>query len=851
MTSEDANLNGTTDGRAGDAQDIAAPVAEEVAQTDRIIQLPIETEMKRSFLDYSMSVITARAIPDVRDGLKPVHRRILYGMNEMGLSHDKPYKKSARVVGDVLGKYHPHGDTAVYDSMVRMAQDFSLRYMLVEGQGNFGSVDGDSAAAMRYTEARMSKIAKDLMQDIEKETVEWTDNFDGSLKEPTVMPAKVPNLLINGSSGIAVGMATNIPPHNLREIADAISYMIRKPDAEVGELMEFVKGPDFPTGGIIYGRGGIWNAYASGRGHIYVRARTHVEEKKDHKRLIITEIPYMVNKSSLIEAIADLVREKRIEGLSDLRDESDKEGMRIVIELKRDAMEEVVLNTLFKHTQMQATFGVISIALVDRQPKLLTLRDMIAYYIAHRFEVITRRTRYDLDKAEARAHILAGLMVALENIDRAIEMIKKSGDAKEAAAALSEAFGLDEDQVKAILDMRLQKLTSLEVQGIRDETEELRLAIERYYQILGDEAEVNRIIDEEILDLRERFGDERKTEIVEADIDIDMEDLIPKEDVVVIITKEGYIKRIPLDTYRTQKRGGKGLTGMGTKEDDVVVDLFVTGTHDYIMFLTNRGRCYWLKGYRLPEGGRHAKGKPMVNLLPQLENGEKVNATIPISDFTDDRFLVFATRNGIIKKTVLSAYGNVRQTGIIAINLDPGDELIATRLSNGEQEIILATEKGQACRFNEHEVRVIGRVGRGVRGITLREGDHVVAMTVAEEGANILTITENGYGKLTPVGEYRKTHRGGSGVKTIMTNERNGKVVSVRAVKGDEQLMLTTDGGMVVRMPVKGIRIQGRATMGVIIMRLAEGDKVVAVEHMMIDDDDEVADDLPSVGPSE
>jgi len=798
----------------------------------------IESEMKRAFIDYSMSVIMSRALPDVRDGLKPVHRRILYAMNDMGLTHDKPYKKSARVVGEVLGKYHPHGDQAVYDSMVRMAQDFSLRYPLVDGQGNFGSVDGDSAAAMRYTEARMSKIAKLMLEDIGKDTVEWRDNFDGTLKEPVMLPAKFPNLLVNGSSGIAVGMATNMPPHNLSEVVDGVIAVIENPEISVTELMNIIQGPDFPTGGIIYGKGGILSAYTSGKGLLRVRAKTHIEGE-DRKRIVVTELPYQVNKSNLLVNIANLVKNKKIEGISDLRDESDREGMRIVIELKRDAIEDVVLNQLFSHTDMQSTFGILNLAIVNGEPRVLSLKELIENYILHRIDVITRRTTYDLNKANEKIHILEGFMIALKNIDEVIKIIRSSKTVDEAKTRLIERFEFSDKQVKAILDMRLQKLTGLEIEGVEKDYNETKQLIQQLEELLGNRENILNEIKKELLEIKEKFGDERRTDIVEGEIDIELEDLIPVQDVVVTITDSGYIKRIPCETYRTQRRGGKGLIGMETKEEDIVVDSFITSTHDYIMFFTNHGKAFWLKGYRIPEGGRHSKGKAIINLLPRLEEGEYVETAIPIHEFDDEHYLVFATRKGIIKKTVLSAYSNIRVNGVRAIKLDEDDELISTKLSDGKQTIMIATANGQACRFHESEVRPMGRVTRGVIGIRLGKDDKAVSMAIVSEEGTLLTITENGYGKRSPISEYRKTHRGSKGVRTIITNERNGKVIWVKEVTDDDEIMVTSREGMIVRIPVKDIRIQGRNTMGVRIMKLNEGDKVVSVAKIVENGEEE------------
>jgi DNA gyrase subunit A len=796
----------------------------------------IESEMKRAFIDYSMSVIMSRALPDVRDGLKPVHRRILYAMNDMGIVHEKPYKKSARVVGETLGKYHPHGDQAVYDSLVRMAQDFSLRYPLIDGQGNFGSVDGDSAAAMRYTESRMAKITKLMLQDIGKNTVDWIDNFDGSLKEPIVLPAVLPNLLINGASGIAVGMATNMAPHNLSEVIDGSIKMIDDSQISTVDLMNIIKGPDFPTRGIIYGKGGIFNAYSTGRGLVKVRARTYIEGK-DKKKIIITELPYQVNKSKLLKNIAELVKNKKIEGITDLRDESDRSGMRIVIDIKRDAIEDVVLNQLFEHTDLQTTFGVLNLAIVEGEPKILTLKDIIQHFINYRLEIITRRTNYDLNKAEEKIHILEGFMIALKNIDEIIKIIRRSKTVEDAKNRLIDRFSFSEEQVKAILDMRLQKLTGMEIEKVEEDYQETKRLIEQLKRLISDKQNLLNEIKRELLDIKNNFGDERRTEIIEGELEVETEDLIPVQEVVITITDSGYIKRIPTETYRTQHRGGKGLIGMKTKEEDIVVDSFITSTHDYIMFFTNHGKAFWLKGYKIPEGSRHYKGKAIINLLPRLEEGEYVETAIPINEFDDEHFLVFSTRKGIIKKTVLSAYGNVRVNGIRAINLDEDDELISTRLSDGKQTIMIASADGQACRFNEEEVRPMGRVARGVIGIRLSKDDKVVSMAVVGEDGNLLTITENGFGKRSPIIDYRKTHRGSKGVRTIVTNERNGKVLYVREATDEDEIMLSTKNGMIVRVPVKDIRIQGRNTMGVTIMKLNKDDKVVSVSKIMENND--------------
>jgi DNA gyrase subunit A len=800
----------------------------------RVVPKPIEQEMKKCYIDYAMSVIVSRALPDVRDGLKPVHRRILHGMNELGVGYNRPYKKSVRVVGDVLGKYHPHGDQALYGALVRMAQTFSLRYTLVDGQGNFGSVDGDSAAAMRYTECRMMRTAEEMLADIDKDTVEFVDNFDGSFKEPTVLPSKLPNLLINGTAGIAVGMATNMPPHNMTEVTDGIIHLIDHPDAEISDLMEFVKAPDFPTGGTIYGIAGIMEAYNTGRGRIRVRAKTHIEDNNGRTRIIVTEIPYQVNKSKLIEGIAELVKTKKIEGITDLRDESDRTGMRIVIELKKGAMEEIVLNQLYKHTQMQDTFGIINLVLVNNEPKVLNLKELMAYFIEHRKEIVTKRTIFDLNKAKARAHILEGLLKALDNIDEVINIIRKSKSAEDAREGLTHKFLLSEEQAKAILEMRLSKLTNMERQGIKDEYSMLINVISDLTDILAKPERVLKIIKEELAELRERYGDARRTDIVVNADDMDIEDLIPEEDVVITITHTGYVKRLPVDTYKQQRRGGVGLMGMETKEEDIVTKMFVTSTHDFVMFFTSKGRVFWLKAYRIPVGGRHAKGKAIINLLPRLEEDEKVTTAMPIRHFDDGYWLMFATRKGIIKKTKLSAYSNPRVTGIWAVKLRDDDELVRVALTDGTKQVIMASSNGQAVRFNETDVRSVSRHSIGVKGMTLRKGDQVVSMEIIDsEEDSLLTITENGYGKRTCVGDYRKTKRGAKGVMTIRTSERNGKVVAVRKVDDNLELIVTSESGMVIRMPISDIREIGRATQGVRIMRIREDDRVITVAKVM------------------
>ena len=834
----------------------------------KLIIQPIEREMHRSYIDYSMSVIVGRALPDVRDGLKPVHRKIMYAMSELGLAYNRPHKKSATVVGEVLGKYHPHGDIAAYDAMVRMAQPSSLSYPLVDGQSNFGSVDGDPPAAMRYTEARLSKVASDLLADLDKDTVDMMDNYDGSLKEPTVLPSKFPNLLVNGSDGIAVGMATKMPPHNLREVCDAIVYTVDHPDATLEELMQFVKGPDFPTGGTIYGIGGIRAAYETGRGRLKVRSNTHIEEMENGKeRIIVDEIPYQVNKAQLIAQIADRVKDKEIEGITDLRDESDRHGMRIVIELHRDALSSVVLENLFKKTNMEVTYGIINIALVDNRPTTLSLKALITHYIAHRKDVVVRRTKYDLAQAEKRFHILEGLMKAINMLDETIALIRAARNADEAiygwesndlvagrdqySEGMLKLLDIDEPQARAILDMRLQKLTGLELNSIRDEYDQLKVQMDDLRDILANESRVLAIIKSETEEMKETYGDDRRTVIDPNAIDTDEEDLIPREQVVITISADNYIKRIPLSTYRQQSRGGVGLTAMQTKEEDHVASMFVTSSHDYVMFITNHGRLHWLKGYRIPEGSRQSKGKPIVNLLADLEEGEKVVNTVCASGFPEDRYLVFCTRNGLFKKTALSAYGNVRAKGIKAIKLDDGDELIETGITDGFDQIIIASADGQAVRFDESDARPTGRDTMGVKGMTLNEGDRVVSMAVVKPGDRLLTVSENGYGKISDVDDYRKTRRGGKGVITIKTDERNGQVVSVRKVNNGDQLMLTSASGKIIRIDTDEIRETGRNAKGVRVMDMRNGDKVVAVEPVMTEEQEEEIEEAAPEEPQE
>ena len=819
----------------------------EIELKDRVLEKNIEDEMKDSYINYAMSVIVGRALPDIRDGLKPVHRRILYSMHQEGLSSKKPHKKAARVVGDVLGKYHPHGDQAVYDAMVRMAQDFSLRYPLIDGQGNFGSIDGDSAAAMRYTEARLESIAEEMLQDLEKETVEFRDNYDGSLEEPKVLPGKLPNLLLNGSSGIAVGMSTNIPPHNLNELCSAIIEVINEPEIDILDLMEYVPAPDFPTGGIIYGYEGVYQAYRTGRGKIKIRGKASIEEKKGQKaRIIIHEIPYQVNKSNLIESFARLVKDDVIPEISDLRDESDRDGIRVVLELKRDSIPEVVLNKLYKHSQMEVTFGVLNLALVDNEPEILPLKDTIQHYIDHRVDVVERRTAYDLRKAEERAHIVEGLLTALDNLDEVIRIIRSSQDQAEAKERLSTRFLLSDIQAQAILDMQLRRLTGLEREKLQDEYEELQEKIKDYRDILKNPERVLSIIKDELRELTEKYGDERRTYIDRDAVEMENEDLIPVEDYVVTLTNKGYIKRLTMDTYRQQKRGGVGLIGMDTTDEDHVVDLFVTNSHNYLLFFSNKGKVYWLKAYKLPKGGRRSRGRPIVNLLPRLEPDEKIEDLIPVSEFSEDINLMFATRKGKIKKTPLSAYSRPRITGIWAIKLQEGDELVDTKLSDGSREVLLATREGKAVRFHESEVRAMGRYTMGVKGAAVEGDNAVVSMTLVDDDDVLLSLTENGYGKRTEVSRYRKTHRGAKGVITIKTNERNGQVVCARVVEEDDEIMLMSIKGMVIRTMAREISLQSRNTMGVRVMRLKKGDKLIAMSKV-IGEEEEIAEEENSL----
>uniref|UniRef100_A0A7V2ZMH4 DNA gyrase subunit A n=1 Tax=Ignavibacterium album TaxID=591197 RepID=A0A7V2ZMH4_9BACT len=806
---------------------------------EKIVPVTLEEEMKSSYIDYAMSVIVARALPDVRDGLKPVHRRVLFGMHELGLAYNRPYKKSARIVGEVLGKYHPHGDSAVYDTMVRMVQDFSLRYPLVDGQGNFGSIDGDSPAAMRYTEARLARISEEMLRDLDKNTVDFGPNFDDSLQEPLVLPSYLPNLLVNGSSGIAVGMATNIPPHNLNEVIDGLVALIDNPKLTSADLMKYVKAPDFPTGGIIYGYEGVKEAYTTGRGRILLRAKANVETlKNDRENIVITEIPYQVNKSNLIEKIAELVREGKVDDISNIRDESDRDGLRIVIELKRDAQPTVVLNQLYKHTQMQVTFGVIMLALVHGVPKVLTLQEMMQHFLDHRMDVLIRRTKFELDAAEKRAHILEGYIIALDNIDEVIETIKKSRDVETAKNNLMKRFKLSEIQAKAILDMRLQRLTGLERKKIEDEYKETIKLIEKLRGILDSEKKRKQIIKEELIALKERYGDERRTDIIKDYKEFSLEDIIAEEDVVVTISHQGFIKRFPVSGYRKQARGGKGVTGVGTKEDDFIEHMFVASTHQYILFFTDKGRCYWLKVHEIPEGGRTARGRSVVNLL-EKDKEENITAFVAVKEFRDDQYLIMVTEQGTVKKTVLSAYGNVRKGGINAINLVPGDKLIEVKMTDGNNDIVIGTRNGFAIRFHEKDVRDMGRTATGVRGIRLTKGDKVVGLLVIRHPqTSVLVVTEKGYGKRSDINDYRITKRGGKGVITVKTTDKVGKMIAMMEVVDKDELVIISTQGMVIRQSVKDIRVMGRNTQGVRVIRLNEGDTIADIARVIPDDED-------------
>ncbi|REE56383.1 DNA gyrase subunit A [Paenibacillus taihuensis] len=811
----------------------------------------IGVEMRESFMDYAMSIIVSRALPDVRDGLKPVHRRILFAMSELGMSPDKPYKKSARIVGEVIGKYHPHGDSAVYETMVRMAQDFSLRYMLIDGHGNFGSIDGDMAAAMRYTEARLSKIAMEMLRDINKETIDYAPNYDGEEHEPTVLPARFPNLLVNGLTGIAVGMATNIPPHNLTEVINGVQALISNPEITPIELMDYIKGPDFPTAGFVMGREGMRQAYTTGRGSVTMRARATIEENGGKARIIVHELPYQVVKARLVEKIAELVREKKIDGITDLRDESDRNGMRVVIELRRDVTPTVVLNNLYKQTQMQMNFGFNMLALVKGEPRTLNLRDILYYYLEHQVEVIRRRTEFDLKKAEARAHILEGLRIALDHLDEVIALIRASQTTEEARNGLITRFSLSYDQAQAILDMRLQRLTGLERDKIEAEYAELLSKIAEYKAILADEQLVLQIISEELEEVKEKFGDERRTEIMASEDEILDEDLIPREDVVISVTHSGYVKRLPVTTYRSQKRGGKGVIGMDTKDTDFVEHLFVSNTHHFLLFFTNKGKVYRLKAYEIPELSRTARGTPIINLL-QIEQGETVNAVIPVESFEPNQFLFFATKQGIVKKTPLDDYSNIRKVGLIAINLRDDDDLIGVKLTDGNQEIIMGTSQGMSIRFPEQDVRPMGRSATGVKGINTDEGDHVISMDTVVPENDVLIVTANGYGKRTPISEYRSQSRGGKGIKTLNVTERNGAIVSLRVVQNDEDLMIMTSAGTMIRMSMDGISSMGRNTQGVRLINIREDDSVATVTRVArSEESDNIDEEADGQGPEE
>ena len=809
-----------------------------LGQRERIVPRFIEDEMKDSFINYSMSVIMSRALPDVRDGLKPVHRRILYAMQEAGLTPNRPFKKSATVVGDVLGKYHPHGDTAVYDALVRMVQDFSLRYPLIDGQGNFGSIDGDPPAAYRYTESRLLKLSVEMLTDIDKETVVFQPNFDDRLQEPTVLPAKVPNLLINGSSGIAVGMATNIPPHNLCEVVDACVTLIDNPDTEIEELHRIIPGPDFPTGGYIYGTAGIREAYFTGRGRIKMRARAYTETKKNGKEsIIINEIPFMVNKSKLIEDMANLVREKKVEGISDIRDESDRDGMRVVVELKRDAVAEVILNQFYSKTQLQSTFGVIFLALVNNVPTILNLKQILQHYVNHRHEVVTRRTRFELRKAEERAHILEGLKIAIDNLDEVIKIIRSSRETETARDRLMKRFELSEAQAQAILDLRLARLTGLEREKVDEEYAELIKTITRLKSILESQPLRMQIIKEELQEMKESYGDNRRTEIIEDLGEFDIEDLIAEEEMVITISHLGYIKRLPVTTYRRQIRGGRGKSGQTTRETDFLEHMFIASTHDYILFFTTKGQMYWLKVHEIPQAGRTAQGKAIVNLI-EIDKEDSIAAMVRVREFDDQHYIVMATRKGTIKKTVLSAFGHPRRTGIRAINIPEDDLVIEAKITDGTNDIILATRKGQAIRFPEKYVRNMGRVAYGVRGIRLTGNDYVIGMVVVKREATLLVVSENGLGKRSSISDYRVTNRGGKGIITFRCSERTGLLIDIKDVVDNEEIILITHQGLIIRLPINSIKVTGRNTMGVKLINLTEGDRVVDVARIVPDEDE-------------
>jgi DNA gyrase subunit A len=808
--------------------------------SEKIIPVDIEDEMRGSYIDYSMSVIVARALPDVRDGMKPVHRRVLFGMNGLSNNSNRPYKKSARIVGEVLGKYHPHGDTAVYDTMVRMAQDFSMRYLLVDGQGNFGSVDGDSAAAMRYTEVRMTRAAEEMLKDLEKNTVDFVPNFDDTLQEPTVLPGQIPNLLCNGSSGIAVGMATNIPPQNLREVIDGCIAYIKDTNISNEKLMKYILAPDFPTGGIIYGYEGVKDAYITGRGKIIVRARANIETgKSDRQRIIVSELPYQVNKASLIVKIAELVTDKKLEDISDVRDESDRDGLRIVVDLKREANAEVVLNNLYKHTQMQTTFGVIMLALVDGHPRVLQLRELIKYFIEHRNEVIVRRTKFDLDQAEKHAHILEGYIIALDNIDAVIALIKKSKDVESAKLGLMKKFKLSEVQAKAILEMRLQRLTGLERKKVEDEYRETIKLIEKLKSILKSKQLQMKIIEEELLAMKEKYGDDRKTEIVYKAEEFSIEDMIAEEEVVVTISHGGFIKRFPVSGYRRQSRGGKGVTGAATREDDFVAHMFIASTHNYVLIFTDKGRCYWLKVFEIPEGGRTAKGKSINNVISKDPN-EKIASFIAVKEFDDKHFVFMFTEQGLVKKVVLSEFSNPRRNGIVAANLKKGDQLTDVKLTDATQDIVIGTQNGLAIRFHEDEIRPMGRSAAGVRGIRLGKGDKVVgAVNLRRKGTTILVATQKGFGKRSEEDEYRISHRGGKGIFTAKASEKTGKMVAIKEVIDTDDVVIVTSDGMVIRQHAADIRVAGRNTQGVHLIRLNEGDSIADVAAVVAEEEEE------------
>lgn len=808
----------------------------------KVIPVDINNEMKKCYIDYAMSVIVGRALPDVRDGLKPVHRRILFSMHELGLAPEKGYRKCARIVGEVLGKYHPHGDSSVYDALVRMAQDFSMRYMLVDGHGNFGSVDGDSAAAMRYTEAKMNKIASQMLRDISKNTVDFIPNFDGEEKEPSVLPSRFPNLLVNGSSGIAVGMATNIPPHNLGEIIDGTIMLIDNPEVQVLDLMTAIKGPDFPTAGTIMGKSGIRSAYETGRGKIIVRAEAEIEEENNRHRIIVTELPYQVNKAKLIESIADLVKDKRINGISDLRDESDREGMRIVIELKRDANPSVVLNLLYKHTKMQDTFGVTMLALVDNEPQILNLKQVLSHYVNFQKEVITRRTVFELNKAEARAHILEGLRIALDNIDEVISIIRNSKTTEIAKNTLIERFNLSDKQCQAILEMRLRRLTGLERDKIEEEYAELMKEIEYLKSILASEEKLLSVIKDELLEIKNRYSDERRTKIENNVNEIDVEDLIQEQEIVITLTHTGYIKRISSDTYSAQKRGGKGIQAMSTKEDDFVEHVMVTSTHSDVLFFTNRGRVYKLRGYQIPEAGRTAKGTNIINLIP-IEPDERIETALTVNDVYENGYLFMGTKNGIVKKTSLTEFKNLRKNGLIAINLREGDELLKVKMTRGDANIIMVTQNGLAIKFNESDVRPMGRTASGVKAISLADDDMAVCMDIAVDEEDLLVVSENGFGKRTPISEYKVQNRGGKGLLTYKINDKTGKLVGATVCKEEDELMMINTSGVAIRINIHDVSVSGRATMGVKLMRTLEEEQVVVITKITSDDNQEGNDE--------